>query len=441
MEKLYPAGDNLAQKISYYHVLFFMVSLPLDRFYSHIILISFTLHTLLNLKKGHQNKLSFLQFLMLISVFVVTVVSTLYTINSNEAFNEWGKQTTILLFPVVFWLSGFDLKKYRDSLLFGFSLVCVATVVYLYLSAFYVIRYFHLPLSELIMPAFVNHNFSQPIDMHATFLSMQLTIALMYFFYAVLKEGKWSNRLIYTICILVLFSGIVQLSSKSVFFCLLIAIDVLVPIYLLTGDKRRDFMLIAYSVTVVCLLAFVKLSSFKDRYVHDLKADLTEIKKGGQASESRLTRWAVVGQIIKEAPVIGHGAGSELDLLHEAFWKRKYYNSFLYSLNAHNEYLSFLVKSGIIGLLVYLATLISGFLIAVKRRDFFFVLFVILIAVVSLSENMLDVDKGIIFYAFFFSFFLIGGNGTLLRNESIVALSTDASAGKNLSHRQPTTAL
>jgi hypothetical protein len=30
----------------------------------------------------------------------------------------------------------------------------------------------------------------------------------------------------------------------------------------------------------------------------------------------------------------------------------------------------------------------------------------LLIAVVSLSENLLDVDKGIIFYAFFFTFFV-----------------------------------
>ena len=168
-------------------------------------------------------------------------------------------------------------------------------------------------------------------------------------------------------------------------------------------------MLIAYSATLVCGFAFVKLSSFRDRYVYDLKSDLTEVNKGGQTSESRLTRWAVVGQIIGAAPVIGHGAGSEVGLLHEAFWKKKYYNSFLYSLNAHNEYLSFLVKSGIIGLLVYGATLVAGFGIAIKRKDFFFILFMILIAVVSLSENILDVDKGVIFYAFFFSFFLFGG--------------------------------
>jgi O-antigen ligase len=36
-----------------------------------------------------------------------------------------------------------------------------------------------------------------------------------------------------------------------------------------------------------------------------------------------------------------------------------------------------------------------------------------LMALVSLSENLLDVDKGIIFYAFFFSFFIFSGDSKI----------------------------
>ncbi|MGZ3833786.1 MAG: hypothetical protein ACXVB0_09695, partial [Mucilaginibacter sp.] len=75
-------------------------------------------------------------------------------------------------------------------------------------------------------------------------------------------------------------------------------------------------------------------------------------------------------------------------------------------LNAHNEYMSFLIKSGIWGLAVYLATLVYGFKIAIRKKDIVFFSFMTLVAVVSLSENMLDVDKGVMFYSFFFSFFV-----------------------------------
>jgi Ca2+/Na+ antiporter len=62
-----------------------------------------------------------------------------------------------------------------------------------------------------------------------------------------------------------------------------------------------------------------------------------------------------------------------------------------------------------LGLLAYLATLGYGFYISFRKKDLIFFTFITLIAIVSLSENLLDVDKGIIFYAFFFSFFAFSG--------------------------------
>jgi len=126
----------------------------------------------------------------------------------------------------------------------------------------------------------------------------------------------------------------------------------------------------------------------------------------GQTTDTRLARWRVSYGLIKRSPVIGYGAGSEIGLLQDGFYSHKLYNSYLNKLNTHSEYLSFLLKSGIIGLFIYLGTLAFGFRAALRNKNIFFFTFMLLIAVVSLSENLLDVDKGIIFYAFFFTFFV-----------------------------------
>jgi len=68
--------------------------------------------------------------------------------------------------------------------------------------------------------------------------------------------------------------------------------------------------------------------------------------------------------------------------------------------------MSFLLKSGIWGLAVYLATLVYCFKKAIRKRDIVFFSFMMFIAIVSLSENVLDVDKGVMFYSFFLSFFV-----------------------------------
>ncbi len=65
-----------------------------------------------------------------------------------------------------------------------------------------------------------------------------------------------------------------------------------------------------------------------------------------------------------------------------------------------------MIKTGIWGLAVYLAILVYGLKKAAYKKDIVFFSFMTLLAVVSLSENILDVDKGVMFYSFFFCYFV-----------------------------------
>src|SRR4051812_33020742 len=156
MKKLFLITDSTANKVSYFHVMLLLLSLPFDRFYSHLILISLTIHTLINLDKKDAKPIFTITNLILQSVFLVTVIGTFYTINKTQAFNEWSRQVVILLVPVIFCLNTLDLKKYRGNLLKVFALGCTATVLYLYVQVFITIKYYHLPVSALFSSAFTN---------------------------------------------------------------------------------------------------------------------------------------------------------------------------------------------------------------------------------------------------------------------------------------------
>lgn len=405
MKELFFIKDSLANKISYYHLLLLLASLPFDRFYSHIILISLIIHTLIQYKKHSFRPGVKWQLLLLSTVFLVSLWSILYSINMSGAYTELGRQVPIVLFPLLLCFTRLDLKKYRPFLLLAFSMVCTLTVVYLYLDVFFTIRYYHLPFSSFFSSAFINHNFSAPIDMHATFFSMQLVIALVYLLSVVLAERKHPYRLFFLLCMLILAAGLVQLSAKSVCFCLVPIISFAVPIFLLPKSMRWKFLLLSTVFFVLSTLFILKLNTFKERYVNALQLDLSD-SAAGESADPRLARWSAAVELIAKSPVIGYGAGSELPLLQNAWFEKKYYSSYLHRLNAHNEYLSFLLKSGIIGLLVYLATLILGLRLSLLRHDFLFFVFMLLIVFVSVSENLLDVNKGILFYSFFFSFFM-----------------------------------
>jgi O-antigen ligase len=409
MDALFLKQAPTATKISFYHILLFMASLPFDMFYSHVILISFCLHTLIHLNREDLRPVFTLRNLALQSVFIVTALSTIYTINRPEAFSQLGRHVPILLFPVLFSISPFDLKKYRNQLLLGFSLVCSAMVGYLYLDALYTIRFYGLPIKSIFSSSFTNHNFSDPIGMHATFFSLQLGIALICLLSALLKETDRKWQLFYAACVCLLAAGLLQLSSKAVFFAVLLVVNIAVPVFLLQGKVKRKFVWITGSFSVLIIGAILTMGFLKTRYISNLKYDM-ELTSRNALLDSRLDRWSTSFELIKQKPIIGYGAGSELGLLHESFYAKKYYSSFINHLNTHNEYLSFWLKSGIIGLLIYLVTLAFGFKQALKRKDLLFFTFMVLIAFVSFSENLLDVDKGVIFYAFFFSFFIFSGN-------------------------------
>ena len=405
MKKLFYTENRIENKISYYHLLFFLLTLPFDRFYSTVILVSFLIHTLIYFKKEKIKDISY-TMIILQSVFIVTILSACYARSFPAALNVVTKQLAILLFPVLFTFTSLDIGKYRSRLLEIFAIGCTCTVLYLFCDALHVIWYNKLPFNALFSQSFVNHNFSLPIELHATYFSMFLLMSVVYCFHRVLTESVTGRRIFFTVCIFILAAGLIQLSSKSVFIALFIIINIGFPWFLFKQKAAIRFLLVSLSVSALLMVLILSVNVFRERLLIDFKNDLFKGPVGEKLSW-RIYRWDAAVDLIKQSPVVGHGAGSEIPLLKASYFDRKMYAAYLSSLNVHNQYLSFLINAGIIGLLIYISTLCWGFWQAIKLKDILLLSFMVLTTVISFSEDILDVNKGIFFYAFFFSFLTI----------------------------------
>ena len=111
MKTIFKIDDTLANKISYYHLFAFLVTLPFDRFYSQLVLISFTLHTLIHLKKPLFRNFQWKKVLIIQSVFWLSVIGMLYSKNNSHAVSMVSRQLAIFLFPLLIFLTDLDLKK------------------------------------------------------------------------------------------------------------------------------------------------------------------------------------------------------------------------------------------------------------------------------------------------------------------------------------------
>jgi O-antigen ligase len=403
VKEIFIIRDTPANKISYFHLLAFLVALPFDRIYSEIILASLLVHTLIHLSWEKLRSIRWITMFPAI-LYLVTMIGTIYTVDKDRALDDWEKQLALLLLPFIFSVCSLDLKKYRMALLKAFGLTSVAVILYCFWDAIHAIEYNKLPLGILFSTAFSSHNFSAPLELHATYLSMYSALSFTAFLLLLIDAQSILHKVLYGLGCFVLLAGIFQLSSRSVFIAMLLIVLILCPFVLVAKARRRKFMMVLYSSAIACLGACVFMGLFKSPFMMSAEQELTVNRQS--LFQSRATRWKCAIELIGQSPLVGRGSGSEKRILKEEYFKEHLYNSYVHELDAHNEYLSFLLKSGLLGLGCYLAVLYGGFRQAVAGRDFIFCSFLVLVTVVSFSENILDVNKGIFFFGFFFSFFM-----------------------------------
>jgi O-antigen ligase len=406
MEKTFRIQDAVSNKISMIHLLLFAASMPFDRFYSELILISFTIHTLLHLKRSHLKNLRNNKIALVSVLYLAKLISTIYTHDSSEAFSEWVKQLALLLIPLLFFLNPLLIRRYRFTILSIFSLSCLATIAYLFFDAFRTIHFYHLPLRALFTPAFMNHNFSAPIELHATYLAMYSVMAFVFFFNRAVQTRTLPTKVGCIAALGLLAAGLVQLAARTPFFCLLFIMLAVIPFYYF--KKRARVVALAFGVLISLgfILFIYQADPLEERYVAGLKEDISFTSSQAHISDPRAERWALAFTLFTRKPLLGYGAGSETRILREAYFEHKLYDSYIHQLNAHNQYLSYLLTGGILSAFLYLLSLGLGIRYAIVKRDIHFICFMLLLTAVSFSENILDVNKGIFFFSFYYSLFI-----------------------------------
>jgi O-antigen ligase len=402
LKKLLIINENLADKITYYHLALFLISLPFDSLYSRVILLSLAIHTAIHVKRPQLKKLKDKNVYFLTGLYFVSLIGASYTMNSNEALFDLTKELGILIFPIIFALTTLDVAKYKDRLLAFFSFSCLGTVIFLYANTWQVIHFYQLPLSFLFSNSFLNHHFSEPIQLHATYFSMYIGICIFFLLERFIVQNIFFRKAILLLFILILLSGLIQLASRSVFIAVILTVCIAFPLFSFKRGSRSIFLIASVLFLAGIITIVLNNDSFKMRYINEFKNDLDL----ASANEGRIVRWDAIGELIKKKPIFGFGTGSETQVLKEKYLDKKLYTAYLFGLNTHNQFLGFLLRAGILGLLAYLFTLVYGFYQAIVHRDVLFVGFMTIVTITSLSENILDVNKGIFFYSFFFSFFM-----------------------------------
>ena len=137
--------------------------------------------------------------------------------------------------------------------------------------------------------------------------------------------------------------------------------------------------------------------------------ELSLMQNGGNPSGNSVTQrfefWRAAWHIIGKKPIFGVGTGDVKSAMSDAYVD---IDTVLYEpfrLRAHNQYLTFWVAFGLIGVLVLLASIFIPLGVPVPERGFLFTAFCLVTALSYLTEDTLETQAGVTFVAFFSALF------------------------------------
>jgi O-antigen ligase len=125
----------------------------------------------------------------------------------------------------------------------------------------------------------------------------------------------------------------------------------------------------------------------------------------GHSLFQRFELWKTSWSIIQSNWLFGVGTGDVPDVFHQTL---KDENSPLQDtkLRSHNQYLSLFIAFGVVGFLLCLFSFIYPFVKSKLIFDYFCTIFLIVFLMSMLTEDTIESQDGVTFYAFFAALYL-----------------------------------
>lgn len=332
------------------------------------------------------------------AIYILYLCGMLYSADYTYGWLDLGIKSSLFLFPLIFATvdeSAFDFKKIRYFFL-AFVSGCV-------LGSLILLTHSFLELQNGIQNPFFYSNFSW--SFHPSYYAMYLVIAITciadYLFFS-RKKILWEIKAILSMLVLFFFVIIFLLSSKAGIASLVI-ITVFYIFILLVRKRMLTLGIILIVAASVCYYCAFKLFPFAmERISQTGNVDLHAVKSNSSAE--RIEIWTTALIIIKQHFLTGVGTGDTKDELLKKYKERNLQNLYLQKLNAHNQFLQTFISIGIFGFLALLATYCLPAIGALRTENYLYFVFILIFCFNNLVESMLEIQAGVVFYAFFNAF-------------------------------------
>ena len=361
------------------------------------------------------------KFLIKEGVFLLALYTIYVFAYANDnlgfGFHLFERKAALLIFPLIFSFSNIDYTRFV-FIIKAFVLGCVFSyficLVHPFIFSFDWIQFEFIPIKSPNGIIFENENYNWLN--YFTSLNFTNTIDRAYFAcysvfaltFVLLFRKEYEKRE-FTLLVVFLLFAIIQIHSISGF---LSATAVCVLFVFSIKDIRKKIALFGLFSGIV-LISILYSPRLKE-YVGEVKDLVTTGELDDHFLNERFAFWKNAITVYKKKPIIGNGIKTAQKLMNEEHertlnWSPEWVKEV--NFNAHNQYLQFLIESGLIGLIIYLFTILWFLFKQMKKENIlakkiaFY--FMVIFSLHLLSESMIYRYLGISFFSFFYCLLLV----------------------------------
>ena len=336
-------------------------------------------------------------FLINSGVYLLMILSLIYTENIDYGLKKLLTMLPLIIFPIIFSFAPSPFIKHIVIKKYNYMYLYVIAIFILNIS-FFLYHYPHYRLDTVKHYPILISIAQDSYSIHAIYLSIYISIAIIFSFFLLKKEKKRIKTFILYFIDLILLGFLLILMKKGP----VLGLGIVFTMFVLFQNKKQLWYFYFFSLT---FLAVIIYNTPKLKIKFEELSNIETIKNGNLTSTNiRYSIYRYAKETISKSPIIGYGIGDYRDELIKVY-KANSPSLYKEEYNSHNQYLSFIISIGFIGLIAFITMLGYNFICAIKFKNQLLILIIIFYCFVMSFENVLERQLGVIMFSFFINFF------------------------------------
>lgn len=401
-------------------ILFMAAAIPFGTSIGNLSIIFGFIYSLYILYKNKYRKFSFGSFTFLFPVlfFSIILISALTSNNIKAGLKQVDKSILMVLIVI----SIFVLTNFKNNILpKALKVFSISTVI---ATSILIIFGFASVILGISTNLLFFHDFSALYDQHPVYFALYLSLSAFFITQHYFGQSKipFNNKALLPLTsIMIIMCGIIMTASKVVIFVFFI----IYLFQLILIIKNIRVKIIALLLALFTVLITINVPIIKSRFSDGMKFNLEKFEPTNDISQARvLTRLdkenlsdlelryifnkiGVYHTINDEKILFGYGIGDVQDYLDYYYLIYGLAPNWYEGYNLHNQYLQIFASYGVFVLIFFLSYIVYSFYKAIRNKDYVFLFYLLITTSVFIFESLLSRNKGIVFFIFFNTLFLI----------------------------------